>query len=54
MQEADPIALFIAPLERLHVAYMVTGSMACIAYGTPRLTHDVDVVVERKVSPHWP
>ncbi len=24
---------------------MVTGSLACIAYGTPRLTHDADAVI---------
>lgn len=40
------IELFVAPLERLGVAYMVTGSIASTVYGEPRLTLDVDVVVE--------
>jgi hypothetical protein len=36
---------FIVRLERLGVPYFVTGSMAGILYGEPRLTHDVDIVV---------
>lgn len=38
--------MFSEPLERLGLAYMVTGSVASIAYGEPRLTHDVDMVAE--------
>lgn len=33
-------------LESLDVPYLVTGSMATIAYGEPRFTNDVDVVVD--------
>lgn len=36
---------FIVRLERLGIPYFVTGSMAGILYGEPRLTHDVDIVV---------
>lgn len=32
-------------LERLGLAYAVTGSIASNLWGTPRLTHDVDIVV---------
>ena len=46
MDEVDPVALFVGHLNRLDVRYMVTGSVAAIAYGQPRLTHDVDVVIE--------
>jgi hypothetical protein len=46
MPEVDPILLFVAQLNRLGMKYMVTGSVASIAYGEPRLTHDIDVVVE--------
>lgn len=38
--------LFVCRLNRLQVPYMVTGSTACIAYGVPRLTYDIDVVIE--------
>jgi hypothetical protein len=32
-------------LEGLNIPYLVTGSMATIAYGEPRFTNDIDVVV---------
>jgi hypothetical protein len=42
------VRLFTERLTAAHVEYMVTGSVACIAYGEPRLTHDVDLVLELK------
>lgn len=33
-------------LERLHIPYLVTGSVASMAYGEPRLTNDIDIVAE--------
>ena len=43
----DPslFALFTEPLNALGIDYMVTGSVAGIVYGEPRLTHDVDLVL---------
>jgi len=38
--------MFVGPLNRLGLEYMVTGSAASMAYGEPRLTLDVDLVVE--------
>jgi len=38
--------LFTEPLERLGVEYVVTGSVAAMLYGEPRLTHDVDLILE--------
>lgn len=32
-------------LKELHIPYLVTGSMATIAYGEPRFTNDIDVVI---------
>ena len=46
MQEHDPVLIFVRRLNRLQGSYMVTGSTACIAYGVPRLTNDIDLVVE--------
>jgi hypothetical protein len=40
------VALFVAPLNRLGVRYFVTGALAAGMYGEPRLTNDVDLVVE--------
>lgn len=41
--------VFIRPLNQLGLAYMVTGAAASMAYGTPRLTLDIDLVLE--ISP---
>ena len=37
--------MFTQRLNTLGVAYMVSGSVAVIIYGEPRLTHDVDLIV---------
>lgn len=34
----------VQTLERLRIPYLVTGSVASMAYGEPRLTNDIDVV----------
>lgn len=36
---------FIQPLEDSRILYFVTGSIAAIFYGEPRLTHDIDIVL---------
>jgi len=45
VHEPELVLIFGEPLDRLGLTYMVTGSVASTAYGEPRLTHDVDVVV---------
>ncbi len=45
MQPPELFAVFLAPLEELGVPYFVTGSVASLVYGEPRLTHDIDLVV---------
>ena len=44
MPEPDLIELFVGPLERLGIRYLVTGSVAATLYGEPRVTHDIDLV----------
>jgi len=44
MPEADLIELFVAPLERIGIRYLVTGSVAATLYGEPRATHDIDLI----------
>lgn len=34
----------VATLERLQIPYLVTGSVAAMAYGEPRMTNDIDIV----------
>ncbi len=45
MPEPELFLLFVRPLNRAGIRYVVSGSVAAIFYGEPRLTHDVDVVV---------
>jgi hypothetical protein len=45
MPEANLFLMFTQRLSSLGVAYMVSGSVAVIIYGEPRLTHDVDLIV---------
>jgi hypothetical protein len=45
MPEADLIDLFVRPLNQLGVRYLVSGSVAAMLYGEPRITHDIDIVV---------
>lgn len=37
--------LFVRPLNRSGLRYVIGGSVAAIFYGEPRLTHDLDVMV---------
>ena len=39
------VGLFVAPLNRARIAYMVSGGYAAIVYGHPRLTVDMDIVL---------
>ncbi|MGZ8920059.1 MAG: hypothetical protein ACXW3L_03655 [Limisphaerales bacterium] len=45
MPEADLLQLFVYPLNEIGITYLVSGSMAAMLYGEPRVTHDVDLVV---------
>ena len=50
MPEPELSLLFIRPLNRLGIRYIVSGSVAAILYGEPRLTHDVDFVVFLRID----
>jgi len=45
MPEANLFLMFTQRFNALGVSYMVSGSVAVIIYGEPRLTHDVDLIV---------
>jgi hypothetical protein len=45
MPEPELSLLFVRPLNRLGVRYVVSGGIAAILYGEPRLTNDVDFIV---------
>jgi len=46
MPALDPITIFLPLFNKADVPYMVTGSIVSILYGEPRLTHDIDLVVQ--------
>jgi hypothetical protein len=46
MDQDELLRHVVATLERLHVPYLVTGSVATIFYGEPRFTNDIDIVVQ--------
>ena len=46
MEQADVFRLAIEVLERLKVPYMIVGSAASSIYGEPRLTQDIDIVID--------
>lgn len=44
MEPFELLHRVVAVLEGLSVPYLITGSVAAMAYGEPRLTNDVDIV----------
>lgn len=45
MHEPDLITLFVRPLEQAQLRYLISGSVAAMLYGEPRVTLDIDFVV---------
>lgn len=45
-EELDVLAIVTVRLESAQMPYMVTGSMAANYYAVPRMTRDIDIVVE--------
>lgn len=45
MRGLEVFLVFTRPLEAAGLDYLVTGSVASILYGQPRLTHDIDLVL---------
>lgn len=50
MEQNDFLLRAIDVLEQAQIPYAVTGSWASITYGTPRTTHDLDVIVSIRVA----
>ena len=46
MPEPNLFLIFVRRLNASGIRYMVTGAVASIIYGEPRLTHDIDLIVE--------
>src|SRR5206468_2675253 len=50
MEHVDLLRRACAALDRLGITYLVTGSTATIAYGEPRFTNDIDIVLDLSLS----
>jgi hypothetical protein len=50
MELFELLKKMIDVFEGLKIPYLVTGSVASMAYGEPRLTNDIDIVAE--IKPH--
>jgi hypothetical protein len=46
VEQADLLKMVVEILEELKIPYMVVGSIASGAYGEPRMTQDIDVVID--------
>lgn len=46
MEQSELLRSVVQVFERLNVPYFVTGSMATIFYGEPRMTNDIDIVAD--------
>ena len=46
MEQADLLAHLVRTLEFLKLRYFVAGSVGTVFFGEPRLTNDIDVVVD--------
>lgn len=45
MPNPEPFLIFTRALTHLRIPYMISGSVAAIYYGEPRMTNDVDIIV---------
>jgi hypothetical protein len=45
-EKLEVLAVVTERLDSARIAYMVTGSMAVNYYAVPRMTRDIDIVIE--------
>jgi predicted nucleotidyltransferase len=45
MEQADVVRFTLDVLDRLGIEYAIVGSFASIAYGEPRFTRDIDILI---------
>ena len=50
MEPDELLAFARNACESLDLVYLVTGSTATIAYGEPRFTNDIDILVDLPIS----
>jgi hypothetical protein len=50
VSEPDLIELFARPLHEAGIRFFISGSVAAMLYGEPRVTHDIDLVAFLRVE----
>ena len=50
MEQHELLLFLVDRFEKLKIPYLVTGAIASIAYGEPRLTNDIDIVVDMSLT----
>ena len=50
MEQHELLLFVVGCFEKLKIPYLVTGAIASIAYGEPRFTNDIDVVVDMDLT----
>ncbi|MGD9347104.1 MAG: hypothetical protein PVH84_14640 [Candidatus Aminicenantes bacterium] len=50
MEQHELLLCVVECLENLKIPYLVTGAIASIAYGEPRFTNDIDIVVDMRLT----
>ena len=45
MRQIELLRFTVAALDRLEIPYAIVGSMASSAWGEPRMTRDIDIVI---------
>ncbi len=49
-EELDVLKTVVTKLDKAKIPYMITGSIASNFYSIPRMTRDIDMIVEIKLS----
>ena len=50
MEQSELLNHLIRCFESLGIPYLLTGSIASMAYGEPRFTNDIDIVADIKME----
>ncbi len=46
MEQSELLSYLVEAFDRLGLGYLITGPVATSYYGEPRLTNDIDIIVE--------
>jgi len=53
IDESEVLKIVVTRLKSANISYMITGSIAVNFYATPRMTRDIDIVIEVNKDDAW-